>query len=87
MPVLDGLGASRQIAELARVNGRKPTPVVALTASCSDEEKQRCTEAGMAGHLAKPIKIELLQALLLKCSSGSSRSKLGVSEPHRDASR
>lgn len=66
MPVLDGLGASRQIAELARGAGRRPTPIVALTASCSDEEKQRCVEAGLAGHLAKPIKLDLLQALLLK---------------------
>ena len=66
MPVLDGLAASRAIAELARSSGRAPTPVVALTASCGDDEKRRCAEAGMVGHVAKPVKIEVLQSLFLK---------------------
>ena len=40
----------------------------ALTASCGDDEKQRCADAGMVGHVAKPVKIEVLQALFLKYS-------------------
>lgn len=66
MPVMDGLTASRRIAELARSEGRHPTPVVALTASCSEEEKRRCAEAGMSGHISKPVKLDVLQTLLHK---------------------
>ena len=68
VPLMDGLAASRAIAELARSSGRRPTPVVALTASCGDDEKLRCAEAGMSGHVAKPVKMEVLQALFLKYS-------------------
>jgi CheY-like chemotaxis protein len=38
----------------------------ALTASCREEEKLRCAEAGMVGHLSKPVKLNLLQAVLGK---------------------
>ena len=72
VPVMDGLEASRAIAELARSSGRRSTPVVALTASCGDDEKRRCAAAGMVGHVAKPVKIEVLQALFLKYSGAES---------------
>ena len=75
MPVMDGLQASRRIAELARASGQRPTPVVALTASCSAEEKQRCAEAGMVAHLSKPIKLEVLQALLHKYGDPSAAAQ------------
>ena len=42
------------------------TPIYALTASCSDEERARCAEAGMLGLIPKPLKIELLKQLLRK---------------------
>ena len=63
---MDGLEASRAIAALAACSGRHPTPVVALTASCSDEEKQRCAAAGMVGHVAKPVRLDVLRALFLR---------------------
>jgi CheY-like chemotaxis protein len=39
----------------------------ALTASCSDQERQRCAEAGMAGLHPKPIRLDTLKvrAMLL----------------------
>jgi two-component system capsular synthesis sensor histidine kinase RcsC len=42
------------------------TPLYALTASCSDEERARCAEAGMVDLIAKPIRIDGLEALLRK---------------------
>ena len=42
------------------------TPLYALTASCSDEERTRCAEAGMVGLIPKPIRIDGLKALLRK---------------------
>lgn len=51
----------------AMASGEAPaTPLYALTASCSDEERARCAEAGMVGLIPKPIKLELLKQLLKK---------------------
>jgi CheY-like chemotaxis protein len=36
--------------------------VQALTASCSEEERTRCKNAGMQDLLPKPIKLAMLQA-------------------------
>ena len=59
MPVLDGLEATR----ILRSRGYGGA-IVALTASASVEEKDRCMEAGMDGFLAKPVrKSELMDAI------------------------
>jgi CheY-like chemotaxis protein len=59
-----------------------PTPLYALTASCSDEERARCAEAGMLDLITKPIKVDGLKALLRKHAHpprGSSGSATAVS--------
>jgi|GEM_PF-1672124 len=59
MPVLDGLETTRVL----RGRGYEG-PIVALTASASVEEKDRCIAAGMDGFLAKPVrKSELRDAI------------------------
>ena len=60
MPIMDGLTAIRTI--LANLGDAAP-PIVALTASCSDEEKQRCDDAGVSGFLTKPIKVAQMGTL------------------------
>jgi CheY-like chemotaxis protein len=53
MPGLDGfetLEAIRKIPQYAS------TPVIALTANCSTEDRRRCADAGMQGFLAKPVR-------------------------------
>lgn len=62
MPVMDGLEATRAIRALAGARGQ--TPIVALTASASDEAIEECRRAGMNGHLAKPIRGEALAVAL-----------------------
>ena len=52
MPNLNGLDATRAIRLIA---GREQTPILALTANAFDEDQQRCLEAGMNGHIPKPI--------------------------------
>ncbi len=39
----------------------------ALTASCSDEERTRCADAGMSELMPKPIKLANLQARTFAC--------------------
>ena len=62
MPVMDGLDATRAIRAISGPARR--TPIIALTANVQPEQVTRCREAGMDGHVGKPIQIsELLTAL------------------------
>ena len=63
MPVMDGLTATREIRRMQAGTGRR-TPILALTANVQAEQAARCLEAGMDGHLAKPIQIPELAAAL-----------------------
>ena len=59
MPVMDGLEATRQIKAIA-----PDLPIIGLTAHALAEERERCLEAGMVEHVAKPIVLsDLLRAI------------------------
>jgi CheY-like chemotaxis protein len=53
MPDMDGFETTRRL-RAAETDGRR-TPVIALTAAVSPEERQQCTECGMDDVLAKPF--------------------------------
>ncbi|MCR5490562.1 MAG: response regulator [Bacilli bacterium] len=55
MPVLDGLGATREIRATADRPDAKTIPIVAMTADAFEEDARKCLEAGMNAHLTKPI--------------------------------
>ncbi|MDD2844392.1 MAG: PAS domain S-box protein [Rhodoferax sp.] len=57
MPVMDGLTATREIRKLPAL---AELPIIAMTANVQMSDRQRCVEAGMNDHLAKPIDPELL---------------------------
>ncbi|MBS7808935.1 hybrid sensor histidine kinase/response regulator [Variovorax sp. PCZ-1] len=59
MPVLDGYGSARQIIS---AHGSKAPPIIALTASVMEEDRQRCLDAGMIGFLPKPLRIDELSS-------------------------
>ena len=61
MPSMDGLDATRAI-RLSAV--RRNLPILAMTANAFAEERQRCLEAGMNDHVAKPVVAEQLFATL-----------------------
>ncbi len=65
MPELDGFAAARAIRELDAGRGRY-TPILAVTAGVSAEERQRCLAAGMDECLEKPLRLALLQQALLR---------------------
>ena len=52
MPTLDGLAATRAIRQLP---GYERTPILAITANVFVEDRERCLQAGMNGHLSKPL--------------------------------
>ena len=62
MPELDGLSATRRIRQFELSHSRPRTPVVALTASVLEEDRQAALAAGMDGFATKPIEAALLRA-------------------------
>jgi len=57
MPEMDGLEATRRIRALDLPNA-KTIPIVAMTANAFREDVVKCLEAGMNGHLGKPLDFE-----------------------------
>ncbi len=70
MPKLNGYDATRRIRVLADPL-KASIPVVAMTANAFDEDKRTAMEAGMNGHIAKPVSVEAiaetLGGILRKC--------------------
>jgi len=66
MPELNGIAAMQQIKEYETQNSMILTPVVALTASVLDSDKERFLNAGMDGFVGKPINTEELESELSK---------------------
>ncbi len=64
MPRMDGLDTTREIRRREQHSSDAATPVVALTANASDDDRQRCLAAGMNDFLAKPVKTEQIAAVL-----------------------
>jgi signal transduction histidine kinase/CheY-like chemotaxis protein len=63
MPEMDGLEAAAKIRALDREDAKR-VPIIALTASAFDEDLQHSLEAGMNGHLSKPVDPDNLVATL-----------------------
>ncbi len=58
MPGMDGLEAARHIRKLPGPHGQ--VPILALTAYTSHDQIAQCLEAGMNGHVPKPVDYETL---------------------------
>jgi CheY-like chemotaxis protein len=63
MPNADGYEATRRIRALSRTDS-KTVPIIAMTADAFEDDVKKCMEAGMDGHIAKPIEPELLYSVL-----------------------
>ena len=59
MPVMNGLDATRAIRKLSDP-WASSIPIIAMTADAFSENITECLEAGMNGHIAKPIDIKLV---------------------------
>ena len=65
MPLLDGRAAARAIRESDCADAAE-IPIIALTADTYDNMEEKCLEAGMDGHLNKPVDTEELFRVLAK---------------------
>ncbi len=62
MPEMDGYDATALIR--ASEGDRRRTPIIALTANDSDDDRRRCVEVGMDGFVAKPLRPAALFAAI-----------------------
>lgn len=63
MPVMNGLIAGKKIREMSSV------PIIALSAYASDQEAEKCMQAGFNDYLAKPFKPEELKHKVFRLAS------------------
>ena len=63
MPRLDGYTATKEIRTLDNPFAAN-IPIIAMTANAFEEDKRKSFEAGMNGHLSKPIEIPKLMEIL-----------------------
>ena len=65
MPIMNGYGATRQIRAMVN-HGGDEVPIIAVTADAFKEDVQLALQAGMDGHLKKPVNFEDLKVMLAK---------------------
>ncbi|KAL9136325.1 MAG: hypothetical protein Q9175_002470 [Cornicularia normoerica] len=90
MPVLDGYRATHLIRYHSPYSGIasiRTLPIVAMTASAIQGDKEKCTQAGMDDYLAKPVRGKTLEDMLLKWAvegKRTSRLREVFRTPHID---
>ena len=76
MPVLDGFEATGEIRKLEGRSDRH-IPIVALTASAIEGDREQCLNAGMDDYVTKPFTAEQMKSVLANWLGGSPRRLLG----------
>jgi len=66
MPVMDGFEASRRIRDSDSKVLNRSIPIIAMTASTMEEDREKCLAAGMNDFLSKPVEVDKLQQTLLR---------------------
>ncbi len=64
MPVMGGIEATKRIRSSERADSN--IPIFAMTVNTFASDKKRCKDAGMNGHIAKPINIEEITTNLIE---------------------
>ncbi len=78
MPEVDGYAATAAIRACSEFQS---LPIIAMTAHAMDEERQRCFDAGMNDHIAKPIDPDILFETLARWNPTRSFSPGTHTEP------
>ena len=64
MPELDGFETTQSWRAHERRQGLARLPIVALTASAVNSDRDRCLECGMDDYLVKPFELDDLAAMV-----------------------
>ena len=63
MPEMDGYEATTAI-RAREATGDRHVPIIAMTAYAMRDDRERCLQAGMDDYIRKPVKAEVLQAMV-----------------------
>ena len=69
MPVMNGLEAARNIRRLSNPEAAR-IPIIAMTADAFSENVAECLNAGMNGHIAKPVDMKLVMKEIRRIKAG-----------------
>lgn len=78
MPIMGGEEATRCLREMGNTSEffwLARIPIIAMTANAMQEDRQRCMDAGMNDHLAKPFDPVAMRAMVLRWLSAESRAQ------------
>lgn len=81
MPVMDGLQATAAIRRLNHPQAHR-IPIIAMTANAFRDDIEKCMDAGMNLHLAKPVNMELLLEALYRLKKDNQK-KTGRQEEEK----
>lgn len=86
MPIMDGYRATHLIRHHSPYNiMSRNIPIVAMTASAIQGDREKCQKAGMDDYLSKPVKGKTLEKMLVRWSV-SKRQPTATGEPMFDGS-
>jgi CheY-like chemotaxis protein len=75
MPGMDGFEATATIRRSEHANdpngGARRLPIIAVTASATSQDRERCLRAGMDDYISKPIDVAALDLILRRWVSSS----------------
>ncbi len=74
MPNMNGYEATRRIRQFENVK-KASIPILAMTANAFEEDKKMAIEAGMNGHISKPIDVNVLENEIINIFKGAVTDK------------
>ena len=82
MPLMGGIEMVRRFrqAEAAARPGRPRILIMALSANVSDVDVAGCLDAGMDGHISKPLRAELIPVLLQRVRDGGAACGMATTQ-------
>ncbi|HZP83499.1 MAG TPA: response regulator, partial [Chthonomonadaceae bacterium] len=80
MPEMDGYEATAAIRRQEAGTG-KHQPIIALTAHAMQGDKDRCLAAGMDAYVTKPIRPQILQEAIQRCTQQTGRPQAAARVP------